>query len=411
MVPTARSFWLGAAAIAYVGVAGSLVARSPGPWLAAAVFVLLTVVTWRKTEPRAERGASVVRATVWGLSLWVTARVGPLGNAALDAAANAGIGTTAVASLVALARIEGPGGMLVAPRATRSLDAATLAGFLWAMATALPLTYALLPGYRVVLDPLAIDYATTSAAAATLILAVAAAYRLRVLRRFELGVGDRAAGALALSITAFAVAVPAAALDVAAPDRVLPVAVGVGAALATWAATIAEPTTVSSALRGILAVMILGTPVMLAAAVSAREAPQHAGAIVLGSSALAIIVGLLARAVARPLGPEQSRWLQAIDAACKGALQPEPDAALTAALYALDQVTETGNAHAEIWRTHPGEVLRVDVAGYLHIEPGEAPERIFDVALAEPERTLRVDALREVEVRRPDVRGLIAWFD
>ncbi|HEX5099343.1 MAG TPA: hypothetical protein VFV94_07570, partial [Polyangiaceae bacterium] len=201
MVPTARSFWLGAAAIAYVGVAGSLVARSPGPWLAAAVFVLLAVVTWRKTEPRAEREASVVRATVWGLSLWVTARVGPLGNAALDAAANAGIGTTAVASLVALARIEGPGGMLVAPRATRSFDAATLAGFLWAMATALPLTYALLPGYRVVLDPLAIDYATTSAAAATLILAVAAAYRLRVLRRFELGVGDRAAGALALSIT------------------------------------------------------------------------------------------------------------------------------------------------------------------------------------------------------------------
>jgi len=410
VVPAARSFWIGAASIAYVGVAGSLVSRSPGPWVVGALLVLSLAVTWRKTEPRAERGARVIRATVWGISLWVTARIGPHGNAALDAAANAGIGTTAVASLVALARIDGQGGMLVPPRATRSLDAAMLAGFLWAVATALPLTYALLPGYRVVLDPLAIDYATTSAAAATLILAVAAAYRLRVLRRFELGVGDRASGTLALSITAFAVAVPAAALDVAAPDRVLPVAVGMGAALSTWAATIAEPTTVSSALRGILAVMILGTPVTLAAAVSAREAPQHAGAIVLGSSALAIAVGLLARAVARPLGPEQSRWLEAIDAACRSALQPEPDAALTAALYALDQVTETGNAHAEIWRSHPDEVLRVDVAGYLHIEPGEAPARIYDVALGEPERTLRLDALREVEVRRPDVRGLITWF-
>jgi len=353
---------------------------------------------------------SVVRATVWGLSLFVAARVGPQGSAALDAAANLGIGATAVASFFALTRLEGPGGMLAAPRSARSLDAAMLSGFLWAVATALPLTYALLPGYRVLFDPLAIDYATTSAAIATLMLAIAAAYRLRVLRRFELGVGDRASGVLALAITAFSVAVPAAAFDVAAPDRVLPVAVALGAALSTWASTIAEPTTVSSALRGILAVMMLGTPVTLAASVLARDAPQHSGAIVLGSSTLAIVVGLFARAVARPLGPEQSRWLEAIDAASRGALQPEPDAALTAALYALDQASQNSTAHAEIWRTPPGEVLSVDVAGYLHVEPGDAPERLFEVALAEPERTLRADALQEVQVRRPDVRGLVAWF-
>ena len=410
MVPTARSFWLAAASIAYVGVAGSLFGKGSGPWLAGAFFVVLVAVTWRKTEPRAERGARMVRATVWGLALWATARLGPAGNAALDAAANAGIGTAAVAGLMALARIEGEGGMLVPPRATVSLDAALLAGFMWAVATALPLTYALLPGYRVLLDPLAIDYVTTSAGVATLMLLVATAYRLRVLRRFELGVGDRAAGALALSITAFAVAVPAAALDVAAPDRVLPVAVGAGAALCTWAATISEPTTVSSALRGILAVMILGTPVTLAAAVGAREAPAHAGVIVLTSTGLAIAVGLFARAVARPLGPEQSRWLEAIDAACRGALQPEPDAALTAALYALDQASQDSTAHAEIWRSYPEEVLSVDVAGYLHLDRGQAPERLIEVALAEPERTLRADALAEVQVRRPDVRGLLSWF-
>jgi hypothetical protein len=164
-------------------------------------------------------------------------------------------------------------------------------------------------------------------------------------------------------------------------------------------------------LRGILAVMILGTPVTLGASVVARAAPGHAGAVVLGSSVLAIVVGLLARAVARPLGPEQSRWLEAIDAASRGALQPEPDAALTAALYALDQATHEAGVHAEIWRNHPAEVLSVDVAGYLHIERGEAPARLYDVAQSEPERTLRANALREVEVRRPDVRGLRAWFE
>ena len=81
------------------------------------------------------------------------ARVGPDGSAALDAAANLGVGVVAVTSLVALARLEGPGGLLAPPRAARSLDAALLAGFLWAVATALPLTYALLPSYRVRLDP------------------------------------------------------------------------------------------------------------------------------------------------------------------------------------------------------------------------------------------------------------------
>jgi hypothetical protein len=411
VVPAPRSFWPAALSVGYVGIAGSLVGRSPEPWLAALFFVGLLAVTWRKTEGRRQRGSRVVRATAWGLALWGAARVGPEGNAALDAAANAGVGTTAVAGLVALARIDGLGGMLAPPRAARSLDAAMLAGFMWALATGLALTYALLPGYRVVLDPLAIDYTTTSASVATLILTIAAAYRLRVLRRCELGVGDRASGALALALTAFSVAVPAAALDVAAPDRVLPVAVGLGAALSTWASTIAEPTTVSSSLRGILAVMMLGTPVMLGASVLARESPGHAGAIVLGSSALAVVVGLLARALARPLGPEQSRWLLAIDAASRGALQPEPDAALTAALYALDRATQDTSVRAEIWRNDPEEVLSVDVAGYLHVEPGEAPARLYDLALSEPERTIRTDALREVEVRRPDVRGLLAWFE
>lgn len=405
-----RSFWTAAASVAYVGVTGSLVGRTPAPWIVAAALVLGLAWVWRRTSPRPAPAARIVRATAFGLAFWAAARVGPDGHAALDAAANAGVGISAVAGLVALARIEGTGGMLAPSAAARSLDAALLTGFLWSVATALPLTYALLPSYRVLFDPLAIDYATTSASAASLILAIAAAYRLRVLRRFELGVGDRAAGALALSITAFAVAVPAAALDVAAPDRVLPVAVAAGAALSTWASTIAEPTTVSSALRGILAVMILGTPVTLSAGLLARAAPGHAGAVVLGSSALAVVVGLLSRAVARPLGPEQSRWLEAIDAACRGALQPEPDAALRAALAGLAQATPGPGARAEIWRHHPDEVLSVDVAGYLHVEPGEAPDRLYELALAEPERTLRADVLSEVEVRRPDVRGVRAWF-
>lgn len=406
-----RSFWPAAAAVAYVGVTGALLGGGALSLLGTLLLLLGFGWVWRKTAAAPGLRTRIIRASAFGLSVWTSARLGPEGSAALDAAANAGTGVLAVTGLVAIARIPSGGGLLAPSAAARSLDAALLTGFLWAVATALPATYALLPGYRVLFDPLAIDYATTAASIVSLILSIAANYRFRVLRRFELGVGDRASGALALSITAFAVSVPAAALDVAAPDRVLPVAVVAGAALSTWASTIAEPTTVSSALRGILAVTILGTPVMLSAGLLARAAPNNAGAIVLGSSALAIGVGLLARAVARPLGPEQSRWLSALDAASRGSLQPEPDAALTAALRALSEASRSPTARAEIWRNHPSEVLSVDVAGYLHVEPGEAPERLYAAALDEPERTLRADVLREAEVRRPEVRGVRAWFD
>jgi len=156
---------------------------------------------------------------------------------------------------------------------------------------------------------------------------------------------------------------------------------------------------------------MLGAPTMLLAGVLARELPQHAGAIVLAASSLAIIVGLIARAVARPLGPEQSRWLNAIDAASRGALQPEPDAAIRAALESLSRTTATAGARPELWRSHPEQVLSVDVAGYLHCTPAQAPARLYELALAEPERTLRAEVLQAVQVRRPDVRPLVDWFD
>ncbi|MEO6600326.1 MAG: hypothetical protein ABIQ16_10670, partial [Polyangiaceae bacterium] len=316
-----------------------------------------------------------------------------------------------VAVLVAIARITPRAGLLKPPKAALSLDAATFAGFLWAIATALPLGFALLPAERVRLDPLMIDYATTSAAIASLLVFVAASFRLHALRRLELGVGDRAAGALSLAITTFSVAIPAGLLDVAPPDRILPVAVCVAALAMAWAATTPEPTTVSSGLRGILSVLILGTPIILGAGAIVRSAPEHSGAVLLSATTLCIFVGLIARAVAKPLGPEQSRWLDAIESASRGALQPEPDSALRAALEALGRTSTTPDARPAIFRNSPPEMLTVDVAGYLHVEPAEAPQRLYELANEEPERTLRAEALNALAVRRPEVRPLIAWFE
>jgi hypothetical protein len=150
--------------------------------------------------------------------------------------------------------------------------------------------------------------------------------------------------------------------------------------------------------------------VVVAAGTLAHSRPGASGTILIGASAACVVVGLLAQRIARPLGPEQSRWLLAIEAASRGALAPDPNAALTATLVALQGTSAGGNARAEIWRHVPSEALSVDVAGYLHVERSEAPERLYELALGEPERTLRVDALAAVEVRRPEVRGLLAWF-
>jgi transcriptional regulator with AAA-type ATPase domain len=359
-----------------------------------------------RVSPGARRAAWL---TAFGIALFVTARAGGPGRPGLDAAANLGAGIAAVSSLVALGRIKPLGGVLIAPKATESLDGAAFSGLLWAIATTIPAAFALSPGYFLQ-DPLLVDYATTSAAAGSLLVQCAASLRLRNLRRVELGVGDRAASAFALSVTALLVAVLGASLALAPPDRFLPAAVCVASALAAWAATAAEPTSVTRALRGILAIAIAGVPVVVAAGTLAHARPGASGTILIGSSLACVAVGLLAHRIARPLGPEQSRWLLSIEAASRGALSPEPNTALTAALVALQHTAASGNARAEIWRYSPSEVLSVDVAGYLHVERSEAPERIYELALGEPEGTLRVDALAAVEVRRPEVRGLLAWF-
>jgi len=412
-----KSLLLPAGAVAYVCFGAVSTRGGALPWVALVGLTLLLALVWRRTEsPRAGEDHTelvarrVVRAVAWGAALWVAARTGSAGRAGLDAVANIGVGTATVAALVGMARIASLGGLLTPPSATRSLDAAVAAAFLGSIAVAAPLARAVLPEQMVRLDPLAIDYATTSAAAGSLLVLVAASLRLRVLRRLELGAADRATGALALSLTGLFVAVPAALLDVAAPDRVLPVAVLLAALGTTWAAATREPTSVSRTLRGVLALAMLGAPTLLITGFVAKNAPAHAGAIVLVACVLAIFIGVIARRVSASLAPEQSRWLDAIDAASQGALQPEPDAAVRAALMALSKATAVPGARPELWRGDPEEVLSVDLAGYLHIEKTRAPERLYELALGEPERTLRAEVLAALEVRRPEVRPLLAWF-
>jgi hypothetical protein len=180
-----HSFWVSAAVLAYVCVGAAHLAQGPLPWLALLALPAILAEAWRRTAVPAgkddvsQTSRSAFRAVVWGALLWAAARSGPAGRPALDAAANLGVGTAATAALVAIARILPRGGLLSPPRAAQSFDAAIFAGFLWAIGTAIPLGFALFPAERVRLDPLMIDYATTSAAVGSLLVFVAASFLQR----------------------------------------------------------------------------------------------------------------------------------------------------------------------------------------------------------------------------------------
>jgi hypothetical protein len=414
-----RSYWLTVLVCAYAAAA-ALSSRGVH-WIGlvsslGAPFGLAFV--WRfahQREKRAEPGveAKALRAlcaVVAGSVVWGLSRLGQPQVIALELLGTLGLGTASVAALYALARIPAAPGLLVASKSARSVDAAAFAGFLWSIALGVA-AKDLVVADLAALDPLTYDYAITAASIGSLLILFAAALRLRWVRRLELGVGDRAFGALTFSVTAIAVAIPAAAMDIAPPDRMLPAALVVACLCAVACVVVADPSSIAKALRGTMVVVGLGVPIALLAGSLGRALPQHTGPIALATAVLCVLVGLIARAAARPLGPEQSRWLEALAEARVAALVPEPELAIQSTLRALKGTALSPQARPELWRRDPASVLSVNVSGTLETRDQEAPLGVYELGEREPERTLRVEVLRALEVRRPEVRPLLEWFE
>ena len=410
--------WIPLVAILYVAFAA--MQSHPGSFMTYFVVIASPVlfVVWRKTTIMDRRATSTepgalqaTRAACATALLWLAARSGPAGHPAFDAAANLATGCSTLAALVALARVTAPGGLLVAPKMSRSLDAAVFAGFLWSVATSLPLIRALVRDSALRIDPLTIDYATLTASLSSALLTLAVAVRFRWLRKLELGVGDRASGAVALAIVALLLTVPIALLDVGAPDRIVPEVLIVTNVALCWVATTDDPARIVRWLRGLIAILGLGAPIALLGFVIAQSHPMYTGWVVLAVATWSATVGILGRTIARPLEPEQSRWLTAIEQATHCALEPDPNDAMRLALTELGQLNPMGKSRPELWCVDPAEAKFVDVAGQMHGRAAKLPERLAELAALEPELTLRLDVLRAVQVRRPQIRPLVSWFE
>ncbi|WP_437536507.1 hypothetical protein WME79_16530 [Sorangium sp. So ce726] len=426
-----RSFWIAAAAVAYTAFAALRASGGHGPaWLALLGLPLLLALGLRwverpprgedRVEPAARRAAAVC---LTGAAMLAAARSGPAGLA-LIALGNLGAAAAAMAALVGLARIAGLGGLLEPPPNTRRLDAAAFASLFWTVAVALPAVSAVAPERAADLDPLLVHYATSAASLGSLTVTLVAIARVRIARRIELGVADRVEAALLLTATALAVGLAAAFVGVAPPESILPVTSAVAAVCVAFCTVAADAAQVSRALRGTLAVATLATPPALLAVYAVHQAPRgdlglrgapqsSVGVAVFGACALCALAGLAAPALARRFAPEGARWLGAFDAATRAAMNPEPEAALEAALSALREASDAGvagQAPPALYLLSPPERVTVDRAGYAHTEPAEVPARLIELAQIEPERVLRVEAAEAVEVRRPEVRPLLAWL-
>ena len=426
MLRRVRSIWVAVAAVSYVAFAALRMAGGHGlPWLALVLLPIGLVVGWRITEPRGAlrvepAARSATRACLTGAAILLAARSGPIGPG-FTALSNLGAAIAAMSALVAMARIASQGGLLEAPPSTRRLDAAAFGALLWTIAVALPAAEAAWPARASGIDPLAADYATVCASIGSLGLGLAAMGRVRALRRLELGASDRSLAALSLTATALAVSVLASFAGLMAPELLLPIAVVVAAIAQSWAAVASDATRVARALRTILAVVTLASPFALFAVYAAHETPGRAGPAVFICAIATAIAGLAAPLLSQRFAPVGARWLVAFDRATRAAMNPDPDVALESALAALREAAgptssagstaQEGQAPPTLYRLDPAEAVTVNRGGFAQVQKAEVPARLLALADEEPERILRLEVLRAVEVRRPDVRPIIAWLE
>ena len=388
----------------------------PAGILALLLLPSALLVVWIRSAPPA-RGEdwvspltrSAMRAVGLGGALLAAARLAPSGDPPFEAVAALGTTMASVGSLVALARIAPLGGLLVVSKRARRLHSAIAVGIVGAVATLLPLWQATTSSGPLA-DPAMVDSASSLAAATSLVLTVFAAFAKKRLRRFDLGASERLTAALTAASVALVVGVPASLLRGPSSNVLQPFAWS-AAFVATAACLARDPTFVARAQRVLVAVTILGAPIGLFAASVALQAPMDGALIALLALSAGVIIGLAGPPVARPLGPEQSRWLDAIEAASSAALRSEPETALITTLATLRQALGPAASTPELWRVEPAALITVDRASYPHTEPGvTAPPLLYELAEGEPERTMRTEVLETLEVRRADIRPALEWL-
>lgn len=353
----------------------------------------------------------------WGLAVVVaslgashesalTARHGA-GGSWLDAMGIVGATAAAIGACLALARMNGPGGL---GESRRPSPAIAVGGISIASGLALAASVgaALGTNWTIAAHARALAFA---AELGTAIALLAFALNAARSRRLELGVGTRARAAAALVGVVVAFACAAGLMSSVNAFAFVRVAAAAGAVLAGWVALHGDAVRIAQISRRVMVLAFAGGPILLLGVTMADGRPFDAAAITGITALCALLVGGTGAALALPLRPTQGAWLDAITRAHDAILRSEADDALPLVLSCLREPAGAAASSPELWTLVPARVMTIDAAGYAREREGEIPPELLAVASAEPEATLRIETLSALEVRRPDLRPIARWMD
>lgn len=375
----------------------------------------LTVFGLRKVASAEQAGklgtdARAVRVALIGFATMLAASAANDSQPALLAIDAAGKGMLVCGALLAVARVVAPPSLLKDHPRANSRDALVIATILWSTLTSVHLLRAAF-AEEFPLDPVSLQLGGLFSSMGSLLLLLTAILRLKILRGLQLGIGDRAWSALAITIAGTLVGSAAGFVMLSSPDKIAGWALGLVGAGVVFAMMESEPARVTRAVRASLAVLLLATPILLSMFWLVRKHPIPSDALILICCSLGIAVGIITSRAAHPLAPEGSRWLGAFEKALIAASHPEPDQAIREALIALRKAEPNSKQRPEIFRIDPCAILSVDIAGYMSEQMAEFPQGILELAMHEPMRLLRYEALLSAQIRNPTIRNPLSWFE
>ena len=410
----------------YVGVAAVRAGEArPSAWLLVAIAVVIALIGGRIDEGTEPVAARLRLWTATGLSVAVATAA--LSTRPFWAAFARELGTLVamLAALRAIQRIDAEVGL-----AAKATEAASQPGFSpRALYRAGVAAVTLAWGAPALFDGLAlfgvIGEATASSGApvvaagcgAVALFALGAtALLIGGARRLELAVPPRALACAGAAGAGLTIGVTLALTSVVPADAAAALGGAIASALIVRLAGTRDALGLARRGRRALTLVLFGGPVAALAAIAVESRAYGGSGVALTLAAVALLVGAISQKLEEPLLPVKGILLDALAEARNAAGEREARTAMAHALVRIREASAVGlgptaSPSPELWLLHPTRVITVDAAGYLQERVTALPDGIFDVALGEPDGTLRTSVLRALEVRRADLRPILSWLE
>jgi hypothetical protein len=230
------------------------------------------------------------------------------------------------------------------------------------------------------------------------------------LRRLDLGLPERLTACTGCVLLAAGGGSVLAFTGAASPFAVSVSLTGASALACTLLSTRGDAVRIARIARRAIVALAAGTSLALFAELLLLDRPRGAADLLLAVTAIAIVCGMLTFELARPLRPAQGAWLDAMAAASEERMRADADEAIRLTLARLREPAGPRAPSPELHLIHPPRRIAIDSAGYAREADSTVPGELLLVACKEPEAVLRTEVIQALEVRRPDLRAVLAWL-